>query len=272
MNPLLRALDRTAAWFNELPLWKGTCRVWGQRMVSPSFERWLYLRLHQRGLMGKAERTFLESHVRPGMRVLDVGANLGLYSVLIARQAGPTGKVICFEPDPQLCAALQENCRLNAVTADARNLALGSSPGALALHKSVINSGDNHLGKAEGALFRRSVMIEVVRLDDLLPALEVDLVKIDVQGWELEAFRGMRQTLLANTGVQVYFEFSPEGYTRAGSTYGELIAFLRGVGLRILDPRDGRELDDSALARLAHTLGPRGYTNLLAVRHGPVAP
>lgn len=269
MNPFLRAIDRTAAWFNELPFWKATCRVWGQQMASPTFERWLYLRLHQLGLMGKAERSFLEEHVRPGMRVIDVGANLGLYSVLIARRAGPSGRVLGFEPDPELCAALRENARLNAVAVEAHNLALGSAPGQLALHKSVINSGDNHLGQAANPLFRRSVMIEVVRLDDHLPGLAVDLVKIDVQGWELEALRGMRQTLAANASVRIYFEFSPNGYVRAHSTYQELIAFLRGLGFRIFDPIARQELDDDGLARLAQTLAATGYTNLLASRQTP---
>ncbi len=266
MNPFLRAIDSSAAAFNGLSVWKGQCRVWQQSMVSPTFERWLYLRMHQLSFMGRDERNFLEKHVRPGMRLLDIGANLGLYSVLMARLAGPTGRVIAFEPDPELFAALQQNARLNEIRIDGHNLALGAAPGELTLHKSIINSGDNHLGALETPLFRRAVATKVVRLDDLLPQLAVDLIKIDVQGWELEVLRGMGATLAANPSVQVYFEFCPNGYARAGSSYGELIAFLRTAGLRIFETNDGVELNDAGIKRLAASFGRNGYANLLAAR------
>jgi FkbM family methyltransferase len=267
MNPLLRAVDWSAAAFNGLPVWKGECRVWQQRMVSPTFERWLYLKAHRFGLMGSGERAFLEQNIRPGMHVLDVGSNVGLYSILMARLAGKTGRVTCFEPEPDLFAALRRNAELSGVTCiEAHNLALGAAPAELVLHRSIINSGDNHLGQRDGQLFRRAVTTKVVRLDDFLPRLKLDLIKIDVQGWELEVLRGMRGTLAANGDVRVYFEFSPNCYARAGSTYGELIAFLREAGLRIFDPAARRELDDAAVAALARSLGPSGYTNLLAAR------
>lgn len=270
MNPLFRAIDRIAEVFNDLSLWKGECRVWDQSMASPTFERWLYLRMHWLGLMGRDERVFLEAHVRPDMRVLDVGSNLGLYSVLMARLVGPGGRVICFEPEPDLFATLQRNRALNSAGCiEGHNLALGSALANLTLHRSVLNSGNNHLGQSKNDLFRRTITVEVVRLDTFLPDLVLDLVKIDVEGWELEALRGMRRTLETNFGVQVYFEFSPLGYTRAGSTYEELITFLREVGFRIFDPIARLELDDSAITRLAVCLDQKGYTNLVAARSSP---
>ena len=264
MNPLFRALEWTATTFNELAVWKGECRVWDQRMASPTFERWLYLRMHWLGLMGRDERKYLEKHIRPGMRILDVGSNLGLYSILSARLIGPTGRLICFEPDPVVFAALQESCRKNGVAqVECHNLALGSAPAELALHKSILNSGDNHLGPREGQLFRRDAKVQVVRLDDFLPRLKVDLVKIDVQGWEVEVLRGMRRTLAENPGVQVYFEFWPLGYRRANCAPRDLCGFFRQEGFRIFDPVTGAELSDDVIERLAQ---PYGWMNLLARR------
>ena len=60
MNPLFRALDWSATAFNHAPWWKQGCTVWEQRMFSPTFERWLYLRLHRLGLMGRTERDFFQ--------------------------------------------------------------------------------------------------------------------------------------------------------------------------------------------------------------------
>jgi len=126
MNPLVGGLERLAVGFNELALWRGECAFWGLRFTAASFERWLYLRLHRLGRMGREERATLEKIVRPGMTVLDVGGNIGLYTVLLSRLVGPAGRVISFEPDPALFALLRENCALNGCTnVEAHNLALG---------------------------------------------------------------------------------------------------------------------------------------------------
>src|SRR5207253_4081313 len=109
------------------------------------------------------------------------------------------------------------------------NLALGAAPARLSLHRMIINSGDNHLGVTSGDLFREAIEAEVVALDEFLPGLELDFIKIDVQGWELEALRGMRRILESNRGVEIYFEFMPDGYRRAGSDYGKLEDFFRSL-------------------------------------------
>jgi FkbM family methyltransferase len=268
MALLHRSLNWAATTFNDLPVWKGECPVWGQRMRSPNFERWLYLRAHRLGLMGRDGQAFLEKHIRPGMRIMDVGSNLGLYSIKMAHLAGPGGRVICFEPDPALFTVFRQNCELNDLgRIESHNLALGSRRARLTLHKMIINSGDNHFGAgAENKLFRQSLETEVVPLDEYLPGVALDFIKIDVQGWELEALRGMRHVLEANHGVQIYFEFSPQNYQRAGTTCAEVIDFLRSLGFRILAAEDERELNDAAIAALAQSLPGLRYTNLIAVR------
>ncbi|HWA10142.1 MAG TPA: FkbM family methyltransferase [Opitutaceae bacterium] len=273
MNPVLRALDRTAAAVNDLPLWRSECRVWGQRMAPTTFERWLYLRMHRWRLMGGEDRAFLQRAIRPGMRVLDVGSNLGLYSVLAARLAGEGGRVICFEPDARLHAALRRNLAANGLArVETHAVALGAAAGEMEFHRSVINSGDNHLGVERSALFRRRTTVPVVRLDDYLPGLALDLVKLDVQGWELNVLRGMPDILAANRNLQIHFEFSDMVHARAGEPWQELIACLRQAGFRIFNPLDHREFDDQRIAELGRSLARRGYTNLLASRHPPGAP
>ena len=270
MNPFLRPLNRAATSFNNLPLWKGTCPVWGQRMTSHGFERWLYLRAHRLGLMGREDRRFFAEHIRPGMRVLDIGSNLGLYSILMAKLTGPSGRVTCFEPDADLFQSFQANCRLNEVDwVEGHNLALGSRPARLTLHKMIINSGDNHFGQRRGELFRHSIEAEVVALDSFLPDLRVDFVKIDIQGWELEALRGMQRTLAAQPAVQVYFEFFPDIYQRSGTTYRDLVDFLHEAGFKISDPKTGRTLSLADLIKLAESMQGMKYTNLLATRGTP---
>jgi hypothetical protein len=129
-------------------------------------------------------------------------------------------------------------------------------------YRNAFNSGDNRLGglgwRAEG------VEVEVGRLDDA-HAGRVDLIKMDVQGYELGVFRGMDKLLAANPEVEVYFEFWPHGLRSAGTDPGEVLAYLRSRGFRVLLPEGGRMTEVRGDALLAGLPGKK-FTNLLASR------
>jgi FkbM family methyltransferase len=271
MKSLLGILDRSVEAFNRAPLWQSACRVWDREMTAATFDRWLYLRLHKFGAMGTGERAALQGCVRPGMTVVDVGSNLGLYTVLLSRLVGPTGRVLAFEPDPDLFSLLQRNCAVNGCTnVTAYNLALGSRHGHLTLHTMVINSGDNHLGDGGSQLFRRSVPVEMVSLDEIIPGLKPDLIKIDVQGWELDALKGMRKIIVENPHTEIYFEYWPAGFRRAGSSAAEIVSWLRELNFGFYQTKDFRPLTEPAMAELTHELTGIRHADLFASRSGAV--
>jgi FkbM family methyltransferase len=267
MNPLVRPVERLALAFNQLSCWRGECEVWGLRFSSATFERWLYLRLHRLGRMGRDESAALGRIVRPGMTVLDVGGNLGLYTLLLSRLVGPAGRVVSFEPDPDLFALLQRNISLNGCTnVEAHNLALGRQHDRLVLRRMILNSGDNTLGAGGSGLFRREIETEVVALDEYLPSLQPDLVKIDVQGWELEVLRGMERTLAAIPAPALYLEFWPEGFRRAGCTAEDLVDWLHARGYHLHLAGTPAPLDRAGLAALTKRLTGLKHADLYATR------
>jgi len=267
MNPLLRLADRATAAFCRAPCWRGECRVWGQTMAGVTFDRWLYLRLHRFSRFGRAERESLGRLVRPGMTVVDVGSNLGLYTVLLSRLVGPTGQVVAFEPDPALFALLERNCARNGCgNVRSRRVALGSGRARLAFSQLLVNAGDNHLGDAAGRPFRRSVEVEVQPLDEAAPSLAPDLVKIDVQGWELHVLRGMTGMLDRNPHVALYLELWPGGLHRAGDSPDELVAFLLRHGFTLHRADSLARLDPASLAGITQRLTGLRHIDLYAVR------
>jgi hypothetical protein len=122
-------------------------------MVACSRDRALNLLLHKIGIMGADEKNLFGKLIKPGMTVIDIGANQGLYSLLFSRLVSDSGRVFSFEPDPILFDALQRNIILNsAENIQAFPVALGSSEARMTLYSSLINSGDNQIGSRPGRL------------------------------------------------------------------------------------------------------------------------
>jgi FkbM family methyltransferase len=267
-------LARFLVWFNLLPLWKRQVRVWGSELRAVSFDRLLYLYLHRIGWMGLEERTFLNQKVRPGMHVIDIGANLGLYALLCSRLVGQSGTVVAFEPDPDLFEALETNCRANSATnVELCNLAAASRSGSMWLARSLVNAGDNRIAQLElESKLTRRVAVRSATVDEIVDGRPVDFIKIDVQGWESEVLSGMKRVLTCNPAVQIHLEYWPYGLREAGCDPFELLRGLSRLEFRIYRISGSAHAPITDFANLTEGLGKRSI-NLYAVRDAsPQAP
>lgn len=256
-------IERGAACWSRLPFWQSEITVWGQRMTAATFDRWLYLQLHRYGWMGREARPVLDRLARPGMTVLDIGANLGLYTVYLARLVGATGRVIAFEPDPHLHASLSRSLTANKCShAQALNLALGRKAGRLMLERTALNLGDNHLATEPRAGFDH-IEVQVASLDALMPDLCVDLLKLDVQGWELEVLQGASKTLERNR-CSILLEFWPTGLKRAGSSSLDLLGFLSQQKYEFQDPITRKKMSVEQLVKRGRALKKLQHIDILA--------
>jgi FkbM family methyltransferase len=195
-----------------------------------------------------------------------VGANIGLYSLLLARLVDQSGSVLAFEPEPNLFAILRENC----VSNNAKNVvpfqyALGRASGSALFYRSAFNSGDNRLGRA--SVGHDVVAVKIERFDELQPDSKPDFVKIDVQGHELAVLFGMERALTAKPDVRVLFEFSPGALRKAGTEPDLLLKFFRDHGFELYETEDGRLKGLRNTRQLISHLRGRRYTNLLAARN-----
>jgi FkbM family methyltransferase len=257
---------------NYLPLWSREVEVWGSRVTATSFDRLLNLYLYHLGVRGNPERRFLERNIRPGMQVLDIGANQGLYTLLSSRLLGSQGRVYAFEPDPGLFASLRGHCEVNgAKNVELHNVALGQAPGVMKLYRSRINAGDNRLARSRHPSWFDEVAVQVVPLDPILKGKRVDFIKIDVQGWEYQVFLGMEDVLRENQHVRIYFEYWPMGLENAGCQPMECLNHLRSRGFSIyrVSPTGFELLTD--FAGLTQELRGQRWADLFAARGNPDA-
>lgn len=186
------------------------------------------------GIYEPAITALVQDRIKPGMNVIDVGANIGYYTLLFSRLVGSEGKVYAFEPDPENAEILKINLeRNNCRNVLQENKALADVPGQGKLYKSEENRGDHRIFSATDRPF---VPIELIRLDDYLGAnaSHVDFIKMDIQGAEYFALQGMRATLL-NPKIMMVMEFSPDLLREAGTDLAELVGFLREQGFRLYD-------------------------------------
>lgn len=144
----------------------------------------------------------IKSLLQPGMTFYDVGANVGFFSVIAARLVGPGGRVVAFEPLPANARAIRHNAELNGFTQiDAREQALGGSDG----EASFMLSAEPTWGKLSSAgkapdRHTGTTVVAVRRLDGLIEQEGLpppDVMKIDVEGAELEMLAGAERTLRA---------------------------------------------------------------------------
>jgi FkbM family methyltransferase len=214
---------------NRSTIWKRNVKVWGFTFFPPTLDRWIALQSHRLGIMGNDEILFLRSTVRTDYRVADVGANQGLYTLFLSRLV-PDGHVFGFEPDPVLFASLKENVSRNCdQNVSLFNYAVASKAGSLSLMEGQLNRGDNRIVSSAqpGAVISK---VRAIALDTMIPDLRLDLLKIDVQGFELEVLRGAEKLLDANRNLLVLIEFWPHGLQLAGSTPEEVLGLLKAHG------------------------------------------
>jgi FkbM family methyltransferase len=206
--------------------------VWGSDFVPPTLDRQVALQAHRLGLMGTQERLFFQKFVRPDWHIADVGANQGLYTILLSGLASK-GRLYAFEPDPGLFVALkgniQRNCTGNAMLF---NAAAASRPSKLLLRPGRLNRGDNRIVQP-GNGSTETIEVAAVTLDEVILDHRVDLLKIDVQGFEFDVLRGAHQIIRANPNLLILFEFWPHGLTLAGASPEELLNFLRENGFSL---------------------------------------
>ena len=166
-----------------------------------------------------------------GTVFIDVGANIGLYSVPAGAIVGLHGAVICFEANPStyryLLRNLSRNRRANAI---AENVAVGADSGEVRITRQTRNIGEVHVAAAG----ETGEVVPMVTLDGYCAEhgiARVDYLKVDVEGYEASVLRGSEWVLRVNPDILVQTEYEPRHLARYGDP-GEMERILIGHGLR----------------------------------------
>jgi FkbM family methyltransferase len=215
------------------------------------------------------EIAFLRETLRLGQVVVDVGANIGLLTLIAAHQVGPQGRVFAFEPGPLsfalLCANIAAN-RYRNVTIE--NAAVSDRNGTVDLYVCSTGESDNRIsGTIDAGSGRERVAVRSVALDDYFEDTAIDFIKIDVQGAEPLVLKGLSRIMAESRNLQIMMEYCPEAFSSL-ELPAAFLSRIQASGYEILELREQGPERVSVDYLLSAIGGPGrpGLTNLVLRR------
>ena len=200
------------------------------RLFADTVDRYAAALTWAHGLRDGAAQRLIAREVVPRMVAVDVGANLGCYTLALARRVGVDGRVYALEPDARCFELLSRAVGGGrCIQVEPRQLAAGEYSGWATLYVADGDQGDHRVVPA--AEERRTVTVRAVSLDDLLADVpRVDFVKLSAQGAEVSVLRGLRATLSRHPKMCVLCTVSPALLERAGAGADALFGPLQAAG------------------------------------------
>ena len=187
------------------------------------------------------EIDFFKQHINRGEKIIDVGANIGWFSMIFAKIVGNEGKVFSFEPGKDNYSTLRKNISINNFeNIVSENVAVSDFNGELNLELS--KTGNHKVSK-------KGTKTKCIKLDGYLKDEKIDFVKIDVEGHEYFVLMGMHNILKNNEKIKLKIEFNYKLIKKSGIKPENLLDFLIQNGFTLYDLRYERQMSKEELIK-----------------------
>ena len=246
-------------------------QVWAGKMFLHPNDAF---RLSIYGIHGTHDFNIIKNNVKDGDNVIDLGANIGYFTLILAKLVGPTGKVFAFEPDPRNLALLKKNVEYN----NYKNViivpkAVSNVNDKCTLYTGQKTFGQNKIYKPKNTKTQKFIPIdsETVRLDDFFKTNglldKISFIKMDVEGAEFLALSGMKEILKLNKNIKIFTEAEISYLEDAGSSYDQFIDLLteNDFTFSLADNRT-ETLTKVNKSQLEKILNDEGSVNIFCVR------
>ena len=212
-------------------------RVIGQRIALDKYE--------------KFETAMMMAQTSKDLVAVDVGANIGYYTLLLAKRVK---KVYAFEPDKKVFKILEKNVKENNLkNVVLFNKAVGKENKKVKVIRNSNNFGDSRINLPK-SLFDKRDLVECIKLDEVIKE-KVDLMKIDVQGWEPQVIKGAKRIIKKDRPI-LFLEYTPSEYKNE-----VMISFLKKIYKNVWSINDFAEVP-WPIYKGIKVLGKAGYADL----------
>lgn len=224
--------------------------------------------LKERVAFEKYETALFKEQVKKGMTVVDIGANVGYYTLIAANLVGENGRVFAFEPGPDNYYLLLKNIEVNgynnvipmqkAVSDKVGTTKLFLSPDGISELHRIYDLHD----------WRKAIEVETITLDEVFKDKDdrIDVIKMDIEGAEMAALQGMRRILEQNDRLTIFTEFSPTAIRLSPYSPEQYLAELVKYGFKLFCiDEEKEEVIPFDMGRFAQ-MPPQWETNLLCLK------
>ncbi|MGF6381302.1 FkbM family methyltransferase [Paraburkholderia atlantica] len=202
----------------------------------------------------------LMAYAQPGMNVLDIGANMGYYTVKLGTKITSSGSLLAFDPNPEVNAVCLENIKINNLAGHCRifNYALGDEDATATLTRSNSNMASANLLGEQDADY--SVDVEIKVLDNLVPtSRKIDLIKLDAEGYETKILKGAARTLANSKDCATMIELNLRRW-EGTHQIEDLIPLCGGNGRTAYAVHDDGTIEEFAIADIRPFLAIRPFS------------
>ena len=274
MGPIRRLIGPAAGrfLFRLSPGAAGPVQIHGHRMYLASPGRFPPVNMSMGRYEPRTTQLFKEI-LQPGMVVIDIGAHVGYYTLIAAKQVSTTGRFYAFEPDQDNHSLLLKNIELNGYdNVTVTNKAVSDRVGRSELFLTNLDSG-RHSMYHHGLPERGSVSIDTTTVDSFLESEKwptVDVVKIDVEGAEVTVLTGMAELLKRSANLKLIIEFNPALLQGGGVAPLDFLEMLASFDWSVHNIEEETGLsplaEDDALALVESLLAADSSVNLFCAR------
>jgi len=180
------------------------------------------------------ETEMVKKIIKEGDAVVDIGANIGYYTLIFAKLVKNKGRVIAFEPEPNNFKLLEKNLEINGYkNVDINQKAVSSNTGRTTLYLDETNLGGHTMGKKIPN--QKSIEIDSIKLDDYFKNYDrkIDFIKMDVEGAEMEAIKGMFTILQNSHDIKILSEFDVNHLKKFNVKPEDFLQILEDFGFNI---------------------------------------
>jgi len=216
---ILDTLTDTYAFFARFTFPSNYIRRWKLDMLFGKYEPETY--------------SFFKKIIKPGMIIVDIGAHIGYFTRLFSQLTGHIGFVYALEADMENFSLLKKNTE-HLKNVELLQLAVSNKTGSINFYRS--EKTGCHSTIEDAAQHKETITVASSDLDSILNKIQagkVDVIKMDIEGGELNALKGMQKTLNANRDLSLIIEFNPGCLKQATVATREFIRYLSGLGFYI---------------------------------------
>jgi len=232
---------------------------WGWPIALPTTHAGVFRDYYCAGLhtVEPGVRAYLLRETPADKIAIDIGAHIGLHAVALGYKVREKGRLILFEPNPEMVACLQLTLLMNGLTncAVLEQAAVCDHPGR-ALFSRAAHSPESSLYRTDTIATKDTIEVATVSLDSYFaPGAQIGMIKIDAEGAEPAILRGMTRVMTENPGLKIVMEFAPEHLRRANEDPGSVLASIasRGFRVRLVEDPEGEAKEINADALLQRT-------------------